>query len=124
MTLYFSYFALSCQPYLIPLCLSFKHFCFVNFKLDIKVSSLLINLYHFDPSFFSTPPLFLLYFLCSQLCYSSETLALALLHMYLLVISLIIFFLVAFIIELLLYLNIYLISSVLYTVFATLYIDI
>ena len=120
---YFSFFALSCQPYLIAPCSAFKHFRFPDFELDIGVTSLLTDLDHLDPSFAPTPPFFLLYFLCSQPRYSLETLVATLPHMCLLAALLTISFLIVFATEPLLCLGFFLIFVVLCAIFGTLYTD-
>ena len=123
MTPYFSYFALSRRPCLIAPCSAFKPFCFPDFKLDVGVTSLLTDFHHFDPSFVPTPPFFLLCLLCSQPRCSSETLAVALPHMCLLVALLTTSFLVVFATEPLHCLGFPLISGVLYAIFGTLCTD-
>lgn len=117
---YFSYFALSYQPYLIAWCLAFKYFYYPDFKLDLEVTSLLTNFHHFDPFFVLISPFFLLCFFYSQPYYFAETLPLTLPLMCLLVTLLITSFLIIFTTEPLLCLGFPLISSVLCLIFATL----
>ena len=119
MTTYFSCLALSRQLCLIAPCSAFKYFCFLDFELDVGVTSLLTDLHHFDLSFAPTSPFFLLCLLYSQPQCFSEALAVALPYMCLLVTLLTTSFLVAFAIEPLLCIGFTLISGTLCAIFDT-----